>query len=73
MRPSSIIGVILIVAGPVLLIYSGVTYSSHKKTLNLGPIHASASTHRTAPVPPILGCILVVGGVIIFVAGKKIG
>jgi hypothetical protein len=71
MKPAGIAGVILIIVGVIVLIYGGITYTSHKKSVNVGPVHASASTHKTIPLPPVLGGVLLAGGIVLVVVGAR--
>ena len=66
------IGIILIVIGVVALIFQGITYTTHKKIIDLGPIQATAEEKKTIPLPPVLGGIALIGGIaLLVVAGKK--
>jgi uncharacterized membrane protein HdeD (DUF308 family) len=71
MRPVAIIGLVLIVLGLAALAYQGVTYTSREKVLDIGPIHATAETEKTVPLPPVLGIVAVVAGVVLVVAGVR--
>jgi len=67
-----IVGIILIVLGVVALIFQGITYTTQKNVINVGPIHATAEEKKTIPLPPVLGGIALVGGIVLLVtAGKK--
>ena len=71
MRPAPLIGIVLIVLGVVALTYQGITYTTHKKVLDIGPIQATEEKHHTIPLPPVLGALALVGGVIVLVAGSR--
>jgi uncharacterized membrane protein HdeD (DUF308 family) len=71
MRPVTIIGLVLIVLGLAALAYQGVTYTSREKILDIGPIHATAEREKTVPLPPVLGIVAVVAGVVLVVAGVR--
>ncbi len=71
MKAASIVGVLLIVLGLVSFAYEGITYTTHKKVLDVGPLHATAEQHKTIPLPPILGGIVFVGGVVLLLAGNR--
>jgi uncharacterized membrane protein HdeD (DUF308 family) len=65
------IGIILIVLGIVALVFGGITYTKKEKVIDLGPIEATAEEKKTIPLPPILGAISLIGGIILLVAGSK--
>ena len=72
MNTLKIVGIILIVLGVVALIFQGITYTTQKNVINVGPIHATAEEKKTIPLPPVLGGIALVGGIVLLVtAGKK--
>jgi hypothetical protein len=71
MKIGPLIGVILIVLGVVSLAYQGITYTTHKKVLDIGPLQATTEEHKTIPLPPILGGVALVGGVVLLLAGRR--
>jgi len=71
MKPISIAGILLVVLGALSLAYQGITYTKREKIVDIGPIHATADTQKTIPLPPILGGIALIGGVVLLVAGAK--
>jgi hypothetical protein len=71
MKTTSLAGIVLIVLGIIGLIYQGVSYTKRKDVLDVGPIHATKDTHETIPIPPIVGGIALVGGIVLLVAGAK--
>jgi hypothetical protein len=71
MKPISIAGILLVVLGALALAYQGITYTKREKVVDIGPIHATADTKKTIPLPPILGGIALIGGVVLLVAGAK--
>ena len=71
MRTAPLIGIVLIVLGVVVLTYQGITYTTHKKVLDIGPIQATEEKRHTIPLPPVLGALALVGGVIVLVAGSR--
>jgi hypothetical protein len=66
-----VIGIILIALGVLALAYGGITYTTHKKVLDVGPLQATAEQHKTIPLPPILGGVAVLGGVVLLLAGRR--
>jgi hypothetical protein len=65
------LGMILIVLGVIALIYQGFTYTTHKKVLDVGPIQATKEEHHSVPLPPVLGALALIGGVVILVSDRK--
>jgi hypothetical protein len=73
MKSNSLIGIILIVIGIIAFAYQGITYTTREKVVDLGPIQVSADKTRTLPLPPIVGGIALVGGIVLLVMGNKKG
>jgi hypothetical protein len=71
MRLKTIIAIILIAVGIVALTYQGISYTTREKVIDLGPIHMSADKTRTISLPPIVGVVALVGGIVILVVGRK--
>lgn len=68
-----IVGIILIVLGIVALVFQGISYTKREKVIDIGPIHATAEEKKTIPLPPVLGGIALVGGIVLLVASRKKG
>jgi hypothetical protein len=66
-----IVGIMLIVLGILGLAYQGITYTTHKKVLDIGPIQASKEEHNTIPIPRILGPLALIGGVVILESDRR--
>jgi uncharacterized membrane protein YidH (DUF202 family) len=71
MRPIAMIGVVLILFGLAALVYQGITYTSRETVIDIGPVHATADRQKTLPLPPIVGTVAVVGGVVLLIAGAR--
>ena len=71
MNRTAIVGVVLIVLGVAALAYQGVTYTKRDTVVDIGPLHATADHQKTVPIPPIIGGIAVVGGLVLLVAGMR--
>jgi hypothetical protein len=71
MRPKIIIAIILIALGIAALAYQGITYTTKEKVVDLGPIHVTAEKTKTFPLPPIVGAIAIVGGIVLLVMGSR--
>lgn len=71
MKPIMLIGIVLIVFGAVVLVYHGITYTSHKKVIDVGPLQATLETKKTIPLSPTVGGIALAGGIILVLMGAK--
>ena len=66
-----IVAIVLIALGVVALVFGGITYTKKEKVVDLGPIEATAKEKKTIPLPPILGAIALVGGIVMLVSSGK--
>ena len=71
MKSMTLAGILLAVLGMLALIYQGFTYTHREKVLDVGPIHATRDEKEHVPLPPIIGGLALVGGVVLMVAGAK--
>jgi uncharacterized membrane protein len=70
-NPITLVGIALIVLGIVAFAYQGITYTSREKVVDIGPLQASVDTQKTIPLSPILGGLVLVGGIALVVVGAK--
>lgn len=71
MKANTLIGIILIALGIVAFAYQGISITTREKAVDLGPVHVTHDETRTLPLPPIVGAISFVGGIILLVVGNK--
>jgi hypothetical protein len=71
MKPAIWVGILLIVLGALALAYQGINYTREKNVLDVGSVHVTAETHERISIPPILGGLAVVAGVVLLVMGAK--
>jgi hypothetical protein len=71
MKTNTLIAVILIAIGIVAFAYQGITYTTREKVVDIGPIQMTAEKTKTLPLPPIVGALALVGGIVLLVMGKK--
>jgi uncharacterized membrane protein HdeD (DUF308 family) len=67
----TILGIALVIIGLVALAYQGLTYTTQKKVIDIGSIQATKEEHRTIPLPPILGALALVGGIVVIVSDRR--
>ena len=73
MKTYTLTGIILIVIGIIAFAYQGITYTTREKVVDFGPIQVTSDTTKTLPLPPIVGGIALVGGIVVLVMGSKKG
>ena len=73
MKPKIIIAIILIALGIAAFAYQGITYTTREKVVDIGPIQVTSEKTKTIPLPPIIGVIALVGGIVLLVVGVKKG
>jgi len=64
------LGIILIALGLVGLVWGGFTYTTREKVVELGPIDVSRDKTHSVPLPPILGAVALIGGILLLVTDK---
>ena len=69
MRQKTIIAGILIIIGIVVLAYSGITYKTRGEPVNIGPLHIE--TTKSHFIPPVVGAVALVGGIVLLVLGTR--
>jgi uncharacterized membrane protein len=71
MKPLSWAGIVLIVLGAVALAYQGFNYHSKQDVVDFGSMHVTATTEKRFEIPPVVGGIVILGGIILVVAGSR--
>jgi uncharacterized membrane protein YidH (DUF202 family) len=72
MRTRQVLGILLIVVGFASLLWGGLSWTREETVIDLGPIEAKRQERETIPIPPIVGGLLIAGGVaLLFVRPKQ--
>jgi UDP-N-acetylmuramyl pentapeptide phosphotransferase/UDP-N-acetylglucosamine-1-phosphate transferase len=72
MKPIIWVGFLLIVLGGLALGYQGFNFTHQEKVLDFGPIHATAEKQEHISIPPVMGGLALVAGIVVIgVGGKK--
>jgi hypothetical protein len=64
-------GIVLIIVGAIFLVYQGVTYTTIKKDVDLGPLQVQHQEQHSIPFPPIIGAVCIAGGVAALALGAR--
>ncbi|RZK41960.1 MAG: DUF3185 family protein [Pedobacter sp.] len=65
------IGIVLIILGIVLLVWTGFTYTKKEKIIDAGPIEISADREKSINWPPYAGIVVLVVGATLFISNRK--
>jgi uncharacterized membrane protein YidH (DUF202 family) len=71
MKRTTLIGGMLIAFGIIALAYQGITYTTREKAIDLGPLQVTRERTERIPLPPVLGALALVGGVVVLVMGSR--
>ena len=66
-----IIGIILIGLGILMMVYTGFNYVTKEKVVDLGPIQINADKNHPVQWSPIVGLVLIIGGIVVVAVDKK--
>jgi len=65
------IGIVLAIIGILMIIYTGFNYVTTEKVVDLGPMHMSMERNHPVQWSPIVGAVLLVGGIVIVAMDRK--
>lgn len=71
MSLKTIVAIALIALGVVVLAYSGIAFRTRGKPVDIGPLHVETTNSHF--IPPVVGAVALVGGVVLLAAGRKKG
>ena len=66
-----IVGIILIIAGILMLVLKNVSFTTEKKVVDVGPIELNKKEKKTVAWPNYLGGVAIVAGVVVLMVGAK--
>jgi hypothetical protein len=64
------LGIALVMIGLVTLVIGGIGYSRQTTILDVGGIKATATEHRTIPLAPVAGAVVLLGGIALLVVPR---
>ncbi len=70
MKPSAIIGLVLIVVGILILVFGGISFTK-KNTAKIGPLELEEKHQEVVPIPQIIGALSLAGGIFLVVLGSR--
>jgi hypothetical protein len=73
MKPTMIIGIVLIVLGVAGLVFQGISYTTREKVVDIGGLQVTAEKRKTIPIPLIVGGLALAGGIAVVVVASRKG
>ena len=71
MTTKRLIGIALIVIGIVALVWGGVFWTDRETVIDAGPLQVTTDEREGVALPPILGVIALVGGIVLLVVPDR--
>jgi len=65
------LGIALIILGVVAFAYQGITYTTQKKIIDVGPLQATVDQKETIPLSPLVGGLALIVGVSLLMMGAR--
>jgi drug/metabolite transporter (DMT)-like permease len=65
------IGIVVAIVGAIMIFYTGFNYVTKEKVVDIGPIEINKEQSHPVQWSPIVGVVLLIGGVLLIVADKK--
>lgn len=64
-------GIVLIIAGILMLIFTNINFTTEKKVVDLGPIEINKKQNNSIGWPSWVGGVAIIAGIGLIVADKK--
>ena len=65
------IGIILVVVGAVMLIWTGFSFTKKETLVEIGPVEIAADKKESVNWPPYVGGVILVAGVVLLIIPRK--
>ena len=65
------LGIVVAALGILMIIYTGFNYVTTEKVVDLGPLEINAEKNNPVQWSPIVGVVLLVGGIIMVAVNNK--
>jgi len=64
-------GIVLVIIGIIMIIYTGFNFVTSEKVVDLGPVEINKEKNHPVQWSPIVGVVLLAGGGILIATSKK--
>ena len=71
MAGRQIVGLVLVGIGLVALLWGGISWTREKTVLDAGPIEIQTEERERIPLPPVLGAVSLIAGVLLVLLPQR--
>lgn len=64
------LGIILVILGIVMMAYTGFNFVTREKVVDIGPLEIEKKENNPVRWSPVVGLVLLIGGVVVLVSSK---
>jgi len=68
---TSTVGIVLVILGIAMFAYTGIDFITNKRVVDIGPIKIDKEENHPVQWSPVVGVVLVIGGIVLVLRGKK--
>ncbi len=68
---TKIIGIVIVIIGILMIAYNSFNFKTTEKVVDLGAIKITQEKNNPIQWSPILGVVLLIGGIVIIVSARK--
>jgi hypothetical protein len=65
------LGLVLVIIGLLMMLYTGFNFITTKNVVDLGPLQINKEENHPVQWSPIIGAILLIGGIVILASNKN--
>ncbi len=65
------LGIVLVAAGIIMMVITGINIVTEEKVVDFGKVEITKEQNNPVSWSPIIGAVLLVGGVIVLLTGNK--
>jgi len=68
---TSNVGIVLVIFGILMMAYTGIDFITKKRVVDIGPIKIDKEENNPVQWSPIVGVVLIIGGIVVVLRGRK--
>ncbi len=71
MRPGTVLGALLVLAGVIAFSVGGFSFTTRDKVAEVGPVQVTTERQHSIPLSPLLAGIAIAAGVVLIVVSSR--